>query len=377
MPTVGAALAALVLEDSMDLGVLILVLDLRAALLHVLAGVLELFHLVLEAPGLERQVPGRLGAVVEVLVPPLDGRHEHAHTAPVHSFPLGAFLPQEGVAGPGQHDDVGAGAVAVGLLVLAHGELRKVRAHGVVDELEQGGAVAAAALLVVLGLELPQVRDEVGLPHPALLHAFEITPGLPPLVGVALVAVTEGERVVEDVVEVPVAVDDDVGVGQRDHPHRLPPLGVEVLEPGVERDGEQASPLPFQRVLPAALVPKGGGALAGQDEHRLLEQVALRPEFPARRDLLYHRVAGAAGAVEVDERSLAAGARPVAQLQLQEIIDDESLVYGDAFPLLVDFVRAGGGEGRRFVEVSLQPVSRIRGGRLAHGKDSFSFLVQW
>src|SRR5688572_23296481 len=106
---------AFVHEDLMDLGILVFVFDLRAAFFDVLAGVLELFDIELEPPRFERQIARRLRSWIEMLMPPLHGRDEHAHAPPLDPL-LGAvfaFRPEEGIAGTGQHNDMGTRAVAV------------------------------------------------------------------------------------------------------------------------------------------------------------------------------------------------------------------------------------------------------------------------
>ena len=139
----------------MDLRVLILVFDLSAAVFHVLAGILQFFDFEFEAPGFERQIARRFATGIEVLVPPLHRRREHAHSPPLDA-PLGAiftFRPEERITRAGEHNDMRASAMAMGFFIFADGKFRHMSAHGVIDELEQRRAIVAAALFVILGLK--------------------------------------------------------------------------------------------------------------------------------------------------------------------------------------------------------------------------------
>src|ERR671923_2567449 len=101
-----------------------------------------------------------------MLMPPLHRRHEHAHATPLDPF-LGSIFtlrPQKGVACTSQHDDMRAGAVAMSLFIFADRKFREMRAHRVVDEFKQRGAIVSSPLFIIDGLKAPEVGDEVGLP---------------------------------------------------------------------------------------------------------------------------------------------------------------------------------------------------------------------
>jgi hypothetical protein len=66
---------------------------------------------------------------------------------------------------------------------------------------------------------------------------------------------------------------------------RLRPGQLAVLVPGVEGDREQRPGLPFELHLLARLVPDAGGPPAVEDQHHLLEELALRHELAAGRYL--------------------------------------------------------------------------------------------
>src|SRR5207253_11516875 len=97
----------------MDLWVLILVLDLVAALGDVLVDALVvqvLGQLPLVSAPADREVAGRVVTGVEVLVPPASGRDEQRPGLPVDLGPLVAVLaPHVWVAGAVQEADVRVG----------------------------------------------------------------------------------------------------------------------------------------------------------------------------------------------------------------------------------------------------------------------------
>ena len=124
-----------------------------------------------------------------------------------------------------------------------------------------------------------------------------------------------------------------------------------MLVPGIERRREQTALLPFQSVFLAALVPDRRRALALQNEDRLLVHMALGLELAARRDLLDHRVAGAAGAVLLTKAAL-----PPLRCQSPSFSSSKSgmmksLINRDLFPLLINFVRTLVRICRGFIQV--------------------------
>src|SRR5438477_7943846 len=115
----------------MDLRILTLVLDLVAALVHVLVDALVvevLGQLPLVAAPADREVAGRLRSGVEVLVPPAARRNEERPGLPVDLGPgvtarRRVARPHVRVALAGEEDDVVAGTVTVALFVRADREL--------------------------------------------------------------------------------------------------------------------------------------------------------------------------------------------------------------------------------------------------------------
>src|SRR6185312_6451884 len=117
----GARLLHLRLEIAVDPGILVLELDLGAALLDAGVGatlVIELEELVAPAVPAQRQIAGAGGAAVEMLVEPLVGRHHDAARIPIDP-PLVVLLhlrPQHRIALARQDDDMRPRPVLVALL---------------------------------------------------------------------------------------------------------------------------------------------------------------------------------------------------------------------------------------------------------------------
>src|SRR5439155_13041506 len=92
------------------------------------------------------QIPSRRHARVEVLVVLAAGRREDGALAPVDlRLLLRARMPEERIAGAVQDDDLGAGAVAVCLLVRASWKLANVNVYRVPRHAEAHDARAGAA----------------------------------------------------------------------------------------------------------------------------------------------------------------------------------------------------------------------------------------
>ena len=144
--------AQLIEIDGVDARVLVLVLDLTAAVLDAHVHAHEHPALVggegiTQAAEGDGEIARRIGRRVEVLVKHLVGRREHPAMPPVDAHEiLVALVPQQRVAVPGHGKDVEVGAVPVRLLVGADRHLRGVRVHGAVGENEHHAGAAGAAL---------------------------------------------------------------------------------------------------------------------------------------------------------------------------------------------------------------------------------------
>src|SRR5437867_8006135 len=103
----------------------------------------------------------------------------------------------------------------------------------------------------------------------------------------------------------------------------------------IQRDGEQAARFPLERQLMGRVVPDAGRAVARRDVHHLLVQLTLRSEMAACRNLADVGVVDAAVAVEIDERTASAAARPRPQLSSSDVLHPEAGDDWDALAPLV------------------------------------------
>ncbi len=115
-------------------------------------------------------------------------------------------------------------------------------------------------------------------------------------------------------VDVLVEIDDRRGVGHRHVAGSLAARAVEVLVPGIERNGEQGAGLPLEGDAAAGIVPHRGRAAAVEHQDHFLEQLALRRQFLPRRDLAHIAIVRGSRCFVVDEDALAAPPRPRPQL---------------------------------------------------------------
>ena len=83
-----------------------------------------------------------------------------------------------------------------------------------------------------------------------------------------------------------------------------------MLVPAVERDAEDRARLPFEGDARAGVVPDRGRAAAVEDEDHLLEQLALRLELLAGRDLADIAIVRGARGIVVEKAPRAAAPRP-------------------------------------------------------------------
>ena len=212
---------------------------------------------------------------------------------------------------------MGAGAVAVGLLVAPHRELGDVGAHVAVHQLEEHRPASLAPRLPGDGLDVGYVGDEVGFQHPVVVEARVAAKVL-----VVAEAVPEDVPVVHDEVHVVEDVVDQRRVGDPQE-LRLPVARtVEVLVGGVHRDGEQASFLPLEALPLAVALPQGGGAPPRQHVDQLVEDVLLRVEALARRNRHHEGIVEVAGPFQVDVDAVAALAVPPLHRHFLEVLDE-------------------------------------------------------
>src|SRR5438477_11349833 len=145
---------------------------------------------------------------------------------------------------------VGAGGVPVRLLVATGRNLRDVCMHRSVREDETDVHRTLAARLELIELEAREVVNEVRLPHVAdrtLAHHVVSTMIPLPFEMLRLSEpIGEGERIVEDEIEVVVEIERERRIARAGNARRLHSGIVEQLVPAIERNREQGLRAPFE-----------------------------------------------------------------------------------------------------------------------------------
>src|SRR5437667_791338 len=164
----------------------------------------------------------------------------------------------------------------------------------------------------------------------------------------AVETLRENIVVVENEIGVPEHVDQQRGVGDGRQARRVL-AGIDVAVPGVERRGEYGAffPLEGDHVALIAL-PDLGLSFAGEDQHLLFENVALRVGPASRRNLAYPCIDRSRGAFQEDVGAQGAHALPGFELDLVDV-DEAALVDGNAFLLEELPIGAGAVENERIV----------------------------
>src|SRR5262249_52672409 len=108
-------------------------------------------------------------------------------------------------------------------------------------------------------------------------------------------------------------------VGDGDVARRLLAGAVEVLMPGVQRNGKKRAGFPFEGDAFAGVVPDGRRTATIKNENHLFEQLALRREVPPRRDLADVTVVRRARRLVIDEHGGATAPRPWLERDIMKI----------------------------------------------------------
>ena len=215
-------------------------------------------------------------------------------------------------------------------LVRAYGKLRDVTTQGysrkAPSEPESHHRPVPSTPAILGSL----VGNEVGLPSSS---------GVPSARAVKIVRLG-----VETICKNVVAIEYEIGVvRQIDHagrgrhskiPRRFGAVAVEVLVPAIQWRGKNRAFLPFKRVFGLGMIPDRRRAMAGHDIDQFFEQVSLRFECFARRDLANIRVVALASSCETNPSSQSSGARPRLESNLSNIFDEKSL--DERNPLALD-----------------------------------------
>ena len=223
----------------------------------------------------------------------------------------------------------------VRLLVGANGELRDVAVQIPLGHAEADVAATCAPLVRHIERQVHRIGHKVRVEQqpPLLPLAREV-------VGLAVEAFGEVVLGVEDEVHVAEGVHDDGRIRHGHIARRLRARAVEMLMPGIERNREDRPCLPLERNLPARVVPDRRRSAAVKHVDHFLEQLPLRLELSAGRDLADVAVVRRAGGVVVQDDAFAATPRPRFQFNGVEIRNVEGA--DDVEPLRADPACVGG-----------------------------------
>src|SRR5262249_32393512 len=134
-------------------------------------------------------------------------------------------------------------------------------------------------------------------------------------------ATLEVAPMAEHEVDVLVEIDHHRRVGDRHEARGRLARAVEVLMPAVERDAEDRAGLPFEGHARAGVVPDRGRAAAVENVDHLLEQLAVRIELAAGRDLADIAIVAGARGIMVEKHRAAATTRPGFELDGAQVAD--------------------------------------------------------
>ena len=268
-----------------------------------------------------------------MLVEAFVGRHDQRPDLPIVAFGFLAFLPHQRIAFAGQDDDMRAGAMRVRLLVGADGKLRDVARHRTLGHIEADVSAPCAAFLRRNQRQVDDVGHEIG--------RKQITLGLrlgAEIVRLARKTVLEVVSGVEDEIDIVIKIEDRGRIGDRDVTRRLLARTVEMLVPGIERNGEHRARLPLESDACAGIVPHRGGAAPVQYQDHFFVELALGGEFFARRDFADIAIVRRARGIVIDIDALAAPARPGLQIdgaQIGNVMAADDLKAFTAHPALI------------------------------------------
>ena len=136
------------------------------------------------------------------------------------------------------------------------------------------------------------------------------------VIGLAVEALHEITRGVEDEICIVEEIKDDRHAVDGEESGRFVSLAVKVLVPGIERQCEKASLLPFEGLLRSFVVPNGRRAPPLENVDHVFVEMSLRIQALSRGDLAHIGACCPFRAFHVDEGSVSSDPVPVRQLNL-------------------------------------------------------------
>ena len=141
-------------------------------------------------------------------------------------------------------------------------------------------------------------------------------------------AIGKSKWAIEDEFRIAVKIHRDGRGGYRHEPHRLS-TAIDQAMPAVQRWCEETKRPPFEQLFFPSLLPDFRGAVAGENTHHLLVKMALRVQSAPWRDLHDVHSRLTFHAVEIEERRLAAGARPWRHRDVTDVFQTVTVNHRD------------------------------------------------
>src|SRR5262245_33795255 len=206
--------------------------------------------------------------------------------------------------------------------------------HRAISHLQHHVLSASATLFPIFKLEIASVGDEISVPNSTRI-SFALAAEV---FSLAVETIREITRGIENEIGIVKKIENDRHAVDGEKSRRLVPLAVEVLVPGVERQGEQTAVLPFKGLLRSLVVPNSRRTASLENKNQVFIKMSLRVCVFARSYLQNVSPGCPFRAFHVDEGSFSSGSVPRLQLNLLQILDKEGLNGGYPFsylPLLI------------------------------------------
>src|ERR687892_2653361 len=152
--------------------------------------------------------------------------------------------------------------------------------HGSVGHFQHNVLAGCAALFPILEFKITGIRNEVRIPDTARI-------GLPfaaEIFGISVEAIDKITRSIENKIGAMKEVKNNRHAVDGEKSRGFVPRAVEMLVPRVERQREETSLLPLERLLGAFIIPDGRRAAPFKNVDHIFIKMSLRIEVLARRN---------------------------------------------------------------------------------------------
>src|SRR5918995_2783661 len=204
------------------------------------------------------------------------------------------------------YHDIETGSVPMRFLIGADGKLGNMRGHRAIGHLEHDILSSRAALFPIFQFEVTGISNEISIPNTAWMSFALATE----IFRIAVETIHKVAGRIEDKVFVMKKVEGDGHAVDREKPRRLIALPIEVLVPGIKRQGEKAALLPFKRLLGSFVIPNGRCTTTFENIKHVFVQMPLRVQALSSGNFQNIGSGGSFRAFHVDEGAVATGSVP-------------------------------------------------------------------